>query len=103
MEKGTCFLFFNPLLFDDVVEEFSPLYELHDEEEILGGLYDLIELYNVGMPDEFEDVDFPGDSFHICDVDYLGFIENLDGHVFPGGTMDCQLDLAECPMANCPL
>ncbi len=38
---------------------------------MFGGLYDFVEMDDVGMPDELQDVDFPGDPLHICHVDDL--------------------------------
>jgi len=46
-------------LLGDVVEEFSSATKLHDQEEILGRLDDLVQLYQIGMPDQFKDVNLP--------------------------------------------
>lgn len=45
------------LAFDDVVEQFPGLHVLHDQEELFGCFDDLVQLYDAGMSDEFEDVD----------------------------------------------
>lgn len=42
-----------PFLFNDVVEEFSVLHVLHDEEKLFRSLYDFVELYDIGVADEF--------------------------------------------------
>ncbi len=38
---------------DDIIEQFSIFDILHDEKEMLGSLYDLIELNDAGVPDQF--------------------------------------------------
>lgn len=45
----------NELLFalDDIVEELSAFHILHDEEELLGGFDDLVQLDDVGMSYQF--------------------------------------------------
>ncbi len=38
---------------DDIVEQFSLLHELHHQEELLGSLDDLVQLDNIGVPNQF--------------------------------------------------
>ena len=38
--------------FDNVVEELASLHVLHDEEELLGGLDDFVELDDAGVADQ---------------------------------------------------
>lgn len=38
---------------DDIIEQFSIFDILHDEKEMLGSLYDLIELNDAWVPDQF--------------------------------------------------
>ena len=55
----------NALVFYYVVEELAVLHELHDEEQLLGGLDYLVELDEVRVADEFEDVDLAGDALDV--------------------------------------
>lgn len=57
MEHPGCFDFINAFILYDIVEEFAFFHELHDQEELLWSFNDLIELHNMGMTDEFQDVD----------------------------------------------
>jgi hypothetical protein len=52
------------------------------------------------MSDEFEDVDLAGDSFYVCYVHYLFFLEDFYGHFLTGGDVDGGLDFAEGPLAE---
>jgi len=58
----------------DVVKKLSVLSVLHDHEDDIWGLYDLVELRDGGVSDEFEDVEFPGNSFDIGDIFYFTFL-----------------------------
>lgn len=55
----------------DVIEELSLLHVLHHQEEMLRGFDDLVQLDNVGVTDEFQDMDFPRHSLHVRHVHYL--------------------------------
>ena len=43
---------------DDIIEELTTFHVLHDQEELLWGLYDLVELDNIGVANQFQDMDF---------------------------------------------
>lgn len=73
---------------DDVVEELAIFHVLHDEKELFGGFDDFVELYDVGVSDQFENMYFSGDSFNVCDIDDFLFFEDFDGYFFPGSYMD---------------
>jgi hypothetical protein len=85
---------------DDVVEELSALHVLHDEEELLGGLDDLVQLDDVGVPDEFEDVDLPRNPLHIRHVDYLLLLQYLYRHLFARGDVGRRFHLPESPLSQ---
>lgn len=84
-----------PLVLYDVVEQLSARSIFGDEVEMSRILYDLIQLYDVGMPDQLQNLYFPRDSFNVVVIDYLLFLEDLDGDSFLGRQMDAQLDLSE--------
>jgi hypothetical protein len=73
--------------FDNVVEQFSAFHILHDEEKLFGGFDDLVQLDNVGMPDELKDMDFSGNTFHISNIDYFFFFQDLYGYFLACGDM----------------
>jgi hypothetical protein len=43
----------NAFVLNYVVEQLSLFHVLHNQEELLGSLYDLVKLYDVWMADEF--------------------------------------------------
>ncbi len=52
-EESTCLKLIEFGVCDDIIEQFSIFDILHDEKEMLGSLYDLIELNDAGVPDQF--------------------------------------------------
>ena len=73
-EHPSCFGFTYSFILDDVVEQLSLLHELHDQEELLGSLYYLVELDYVGVANQFEDVNLAGHSLDICHFSYFVFL-----------------------------
>ena len=53
MEHTSCFRLRNSLILDDVVKKLTPLHKLHDKKELLGSLYNFVQLDYVWMPDQF--------------------------------------------------
>ena len=50
----------------------------HDKEQSLGCFYDLIDLNNAWMSNDFQNVDFSGDPFNIIDILNLPLVQNLN-------------------------
>lgn len=88
------------LLFGDVVEELPARAVLHDEEEVLGGLDDFVELDEVGVADEFEDVYFAGDALDVRHVHDLLLLQHLHCHLLARPLVDRQLYLPERALAQ---
>lgn len=84
----------------DVVEELPVLGVLHDHEDDVGGLYDLVELCDGGVAYEFEDVELAGDSLDVGDVFDFIFLEDFDGDGLLGGDVGGFFDLAEGAFAD---
>lgn len=86
---------FEPLLLDNAFKQFSLRYILHNKEELFGRFDDLIELDDIGMPDLFENVYFPGHSLHIGHIHDLALLQHLHRHLLARRRMDAQFDLPE--------
>lgn len=56
-EEKASFIFGNIVVLD-VVIEFAPFGQLHDDEDVVGGVEHFIELDDVLVADEFQDFDF---------------------------------------------
>jgi len=84
----------------DVVKKLPILRILHDHEDCVGGFYDFVQLSDGRVADQFEDVEFAGDSFDIGDVFDFVFLQDFDGHGFEGVIMDGLFDFAECALAD---
>lgn len=69
------------LLLDDVVEEFAPTDELHDQEQLLGRLDDFEELDDVGVPDQLQNVNLSSDSLHVSLPRNLALLQDFDCHL----------------------
>lgn len=87
-------------LLSDVVEELSSCAILHDEEEILGCLNDLVELDEMWVANQFEDVYLAGDTLDVRNVHYLLLLQHLHCHLLTRPLVDCQLHLAERALAQ---
>ena len=84
MEELAGLVLFEPFVLDNIVEELAILHVLHDQEQLLGGFDDLVQLDQVGMPDELEDMDLPEHSLSVGDIVYLAFLQDLYGYIFVG-------------------
>lgn len=73
-------MLFQPFLFDDQFKEFALRHILHDEEELLGCLNDLVELDDIWVSDLLQDMDFPCHSLHVSHVRYPALLQHLHGH-----------------------
>ena len=69
-------------LLDDVVEEFATAGKFHDQVELARSLNDLVELNDIGVPDQLENVDLTRDSFDISHVTNSILLQNLDRNTF---------------------
>ena len=78
LEEVRRFILLELLFLNDVVEEFASTDVFHNKKELLGRLYYFEKLYNVRMPNELENIDLPCDSEHVCILNDLPFLENLD-------------------------
>lgn len=84
-----------------MVEQLSSPTKLHDQEEVLGGLNDLVELDEVGVPHQLQNVDLPRHPLDIGDICDLFLLQHFDGDFFVGGLVDGQLDLPESALSQC--
>ena len=71
LEVFACFLLLEPSVLNNVVKELTSTCILHDQIQLFGRFDYLIELYNVRVPDHFENLDLSGDSLHICFLSYF--------------------------------
>ena len=65
-----------------------------------GGLDDLIHLDDVRVPHQFQNVDFTGHPFDICNFGYFRLVQDLDRHLLLGEQMGALLDFAEGALAQ---
>ena len=82
-------------MLDNVIEQLTARSVLHDQVELARCLNDLVELDDVGVPDELQDVDLSGHPLnigHICDPLLL---QDLDRNLLIRQSMGAKLDLAK--------
>lgn len=68
LKELASFLFLQPGISHDIVKQFAPTSVLHDQVKLLWRLYYLVQLNDIGVPDKFKDVDFPGHSLDISHI-----------------------------------
>lgn len=81
----------------DVVEELAVVGQLHDDEDIVVSIQDLVELDNVGVVDELEDPDFSLDlrSSGLYFGDHVFIL-----HVLLIDDLDCYFDVGEVVLGH---
>lgn len=84
LEKPTGLLLLKPLLRDDVVEEFAVGGVLGDEEELLLGFDNVVELDKMWMANASENVNFPRHSFDVGCLRHLPLLQDFDRHLVVG-------------------
>ena len=60
----------------------------------------LVELDDVGMPQHFQDADFPCHSLYVRLLHYLLLLEGLNCHLLSSGKMDSQPHLTESALSD---
>ena len=73
-----------PFAFHDIIEQLAPFHVFHDQEQLFGSLDDFIKLYDTGMPDQFQDVDFSWYPLHISYINNFFFLQDLHRHFLSG-------------------
>ena len=81
LEELACFLLIKLRLLDYVVEELSTADILHDEEQLLGGLYDLKELDDVWVTYKLQNFNFPCHPLHVCISHYFAFFKDFNSNL----------------------
>lgn len=61
----------------------------------------LVQLYDVGMPNQLQNMNLSADSLHIGNIYDSLFLEDLDGNFLAGEGMGPHLDLAEGSLSDC--
>ncbi len=70
------------LLFpDDIVEQLTVAHVLHYQEQLFGSFNYLVELDDVGVTDQFQDVNLSRDSLNICYIDYSVLLQHFYGYL----------------------
>lgn len=82
LKKFACLFFWNARFFYNIIKQFSTTCELHDQVKLTWRLYDLIELDNVRVSDQFKNVNFTSDSLNIRHVAYAALFKYFDCHTF---------------------
>ena len=95
LEESACFLLFDPLDLDDVVEKLAPLSIFHNKVQLFLGLNDLIKLDNLRVSDDLQNVDLSGHTLHIGNINDLRLLKDLDCDFFSSREVSPQFDLAE--------
>ena len=95
LEQFASLLFLEFVFGGDEAEQLTIATVFHDEEEFVWRLNGLIQLDDVGMADDFENVNFARDALYIVDIGDLAFVEDLDGHFLVGQHVYALLNFTE--------
>lgn len=82
------------------VKQFTSIGMLHDHEEFLLSLNDLIELNDIGVADLLENLDLSGDSLHILLIIDLLLLQDLDCNLLASEDVSSLLHLSESTFAQ---
>ena len=88
-----CLILIKSLVLNDHIEELATLYELHDQIEILLGLDDLINLYNVGMVQLFEDLNLSTNSLDILLLFNSWLFKNFHGNLYQNNCLMVKFEI----------
>ena len=99
-ENSACCPFTKSHFLRHELEELALLCEFGDQENMLVGFDDFVELDDVGMSEYSHDIHLSVDSFPIIIVLYGIFVYDFYGYFFLGGNVDCFLDLSEGALAQ---
>jgi hypothetical protein len=81
MEQSACLLLRQPLAPIDVLEKLTLLHVLHHQEQLAGGLADLVQLHNIWMPHELQDVDLAEHTFGVRQIVDSAFLQYFDSNI----------------------
>lgn len=95
----TGFLLIHFLLADNIVKQLTIFHVLHYQKEMFRCFNDFIKLDDVRMSNQFQDVNLPTNSLHICYIHDTILLQNFDGYLFAGGKMGGQFNFSECSFA----
>jgi hypothetical protein len=102
LHKSDSFLVFNTFLLNNILKELAAIGILHNEIDVLLSLNYLcwiwqyfIKLYDIGMPQDFQDTDFSCDSFHISLFNYLLLFKDLHSDFLFCCNVSTKLHLSE--------
>lgn len=95
------FILFHAFFTDNIIEQLSPLHKLHDQEQMFWGLDDLVKLNDVGMADQFEDVDLSGNSLDICHIDDSILFKNFYCNFLSSWDVCGKLHFSEGTLSKC--
>ena len=82
LEEFACLLLLQFLLLYDVVEQLATAHVLHDKKELFGCFDNLEQLDDIGMSDQFEDVNLACDSLYVGFFRYFPFLKDLHCYLY---------------------
>ena len=71
LEVFACNFFLESLVWNNEIEQFPSLSELHDKVKVFLGFNNLVQLYDIGVVYLFKDLYLPRNSFNIFFVLYF--------------------------------
>ena len=98
-KNSACCPLAKPDFFGHEFEKLPLLCIFGDEENILIGFDNFVELDDIGMPEYSHDFDFPVDSFLIIFVFNSFFVNDFDSNFFLCWDMYCFFNFAESALA----
>ena len=101
MEEAAGLSVLQTALLYNVIEELATRGILHDQKQLLARLDYFIKLHDVGVANDFQDMDFSHDTRNVRLVLNHIFLKDLDSHLLMSQLMDTLSDFAECALADC--
>jgi len=81
LEKLASFLLSQFVLRGNEAKEFTIAAILHDQKQLVWRLNSFVQLYNVRMPNYFQNMDLPTDSLNIIHIRNFALVEDFYRHL----------------------
>lgn len=82
LEKFASLFLLQSRVCHDVIKQLSPAGVLHYQVELLGSFNDFVELYDVGMSNQLEYMDFSSHSLDVRHVSYPVLFQDFDCYLY---------------------
>jgi len=100
MKDPTGLLLLQGALVGNVIKEFTPCQVLHDDQDTMFILQDILHVHNVGVAQRLHQSSLPGRMQTLLFTLELRLLQDLDRNLFPRHVVLCQQHLSKITLTN---